>query len=134
MTGKINIKQLFNGIRIDAEINAGINLLSGDSGTGKTLLMQAIELYCSEKNIKYTFLNYRQRKNSEEQIEYLCNDSDVVIIDNADLFLGQSLLDRLQKINKYIIISLKDSSKIDCRNITEYLVHYDRLNLKLEEI
>lgn len=134
MTGKINIKQLFNGIRIDAEINAGINLLSGDSGTGKTLLMQAIELYCSENNIKYTFLNYRQRKNSEEQIEYLCNDSDIVIIDNADLFLRQSLLDRLQKINKYIIISLKDSSKIDCRNITEYLVHYDRLKLKLEEI
>ena len=64
----LQLKVTFNGININAEIMEGVNVLSGDSGTGKTLFMQAVEFYCEENDIKYTFLNYRQRKNSEEQI------------------------------------------------------------------
>ena len=134
MLNKMQIKQIFNGINVEVEINAGTNVLSGDSGTGKTLLMQALELYCAENNIKYTFLNYRQRNSTIEQIVTLCSTSDVVIMDNADLYANQELLGKLQTMCKFILISLKDLSKIDSRDITEYLVHYDNLQLRVEEV
>ena len=49
------INTIFNGITVNVELNKGVNLLSGNSGTGKTLLMQAIELYCLNEGISYTF-------------------------------------------------------------------------------
>ena len=134
MLNKMQIKQIFNGIDVEVEINAGTNVLSGDSGTGKTLLMQALELYCAENNIKCTFLNYRQRNSTIEQIVTLCSTSDVVIMDNADLYANHELLGKLQTMSKFILISLKDLSKIDSRDITEYLVHYSNLQLRVEEV
>lgn len=134
MAEKIKIKQKFNGIDVEAELKVGVNLLSGDSGTGKTLLMQAVELYCAENEIKYTFLNYRQRESTVEQIVALCNTSEVVIIDNADLFISEKLISELTKTSKYLLVSLKDSTKIDERNITEFIVHYEDMKLRLEEI
>lgn len=134
MAIKMTIKQQYNGIDVEAELNTGINLLSGNSGTGKTLLMQVVELYCLENRIKYTFLNYRNRENSIDQLSKLCEHSDVIIIDNADLFVTEQLISELKKGSKYILISLKDSTKIDEHNITEFIVHYENMKLRLEEI
>lgn len=134
MTEKMKIKLRFNDIDVEVELSAGINMLSGDSGTGKTLLMQAVELYCAENKIKYTFLNYRNRDNSIEQLLTLCDKSEVIIIDNADLFISEKLVSKLKEKSKYLLISLKDSTKIDERDIIEYIVHYKAMLLRLEEI
>ena len=128
------ISQTFNDITIEAEIFKGVNLLSGNSGTGKTLLMQSIELYCANNNIKYAFLNYRNKDNTKEQIISLCQNTDIVMIDNADLFITNDIIREILEISNYIVISLKDSSKIDGRKIRECIVHYDCLKLTLEEI
>ena len=42
----MNIVTEFNSINVDVTLNEGVNLLSGDSGTGKTLMMQVVEFYC----------------------------------------------------------------------------------------
>jgi chromosomal replication initiation ATPase DnaA len=130
----MNISLTFNGINIDVSINSGVNILSGDSGTGKTLLMQAVELYCLQNDIKYTFLNYRCNGKNDEQIEALCKNSDLILIDNADLFINEELLSKLRDSSKYILMSLKYITKIDDTDATEFLVHYDNLKLQLEEI
>ena len=58
----------------------------------------------------------------------------MILIDNADLFITEELMKELKKIGKYILISLKDATKIDASNITEFLVHYENRKLRLEEI
>lgn len=130
----LNIKQNFNGIDVEAFLKEGINLLSGDSGSGKTLFMQAVELYCLENNISYTLLNYRQHDKSTKQLEVLCGNSEIILIDNADLFVSAELIKILKKTSKYILLSLHDTTKIDERNIAEFIVHYNNLKLRLEEI
>lgn len=129
----MKIKQIFNGIDVDIDLKDGVNLLSGDSGTGKTLVMQAIELFCASNNISCTFLNYRHRNLSEDQIITSCASSRIILIDNADLFITQNILNEVRDSSDCIVLSLKDSSKIDGRNITEYLVDYGNLQLRLKE-
>lgn len=130
----MNIVTEFNSINVDVTLNEGVNLLSGDSGTGKTLLMQVVEFYCLENDIRYAFINYRQARYTFEQIISDCNGAEMILIDNADLFITEELMKELKKIGKYILISLKDATKIDASNITEFLVHYENRKLRLEEI
>ena len=111
------INTIFNGITVNVELNKGVNLLSGNSGTGKTLLMQAIELYC---------LN--------EGISYICSNSDVVLLDNADLYITEDLLKEIKCGDKLIVISLKISNKISMKYVREYLLNYEKMYLSLEEI
>ncbi len=100
------INTIFNGITVNVELNKGVNLLSGNSGTGKTLLMQAIELYCLNEGISYTFGKSEFANYAPEQIVSICSNSDVVLLDN----------------------------KISMKNVREYLVNYEKMYLSLEEI
>ena len=128
------INTIFNGITVNVELNNGVNLLSGNSGTGKTLLMQAIELYCLNEGISYTFGKSEFANYAPEQIVSICSNSDVVLLDNADLYITEDLLKEIKCGDKLIVISLKISNKISMKNVREYLVNYEKMYLSLEEI
>ena len=104
------INTIFNGITVNVELNKGVNLLSGNSGTGKTLLMQAIELYCLNEGISYTFGKSEFANYAPEQIVSICSNSDVVLLDNADLYITEDLLKEIKCGDKLIVISLKISN------------------------
>lgn len=122
----------YSGIKIDCLFENKINMLSGYSGTGKTLLMKATELYCLNHNIKCKYCDFRCREMKTEQIEIMCAGAKVILLDNADLYLNNELLTRLSKMSEQIIICMKDTSSIDMYNVTEYLVNYENLELTIE--
>ena len=122
----------YSGINIDCVFENKISLLSGYSGTGKTLLMKATELHCLNNGISCRYCDFRYREMSIEQIEKICAGVKVVLFDNADLYLNNKLLDKLKNSAEHIIICMKDTSDIDMFNITRYLVDYENLELTIE--
>lgn len=123
----------FNSIDIEANLTGKINILEGNSGTGKTLLMKAIKLYCADNNISYRHLDYENRNDTVEQLTSYCNNAQIITIDNADLFISDELLESLCKTAKLIIVSLKQTHLISMDKTHTYIVHYENNNLSLEE-
>lgn len=131
----MNIKFNFSGIDIDAKFKNNFGILVGDSGTGKTLLMKAVELYCLKNDIAYQYMDSNMRTYTQEQILDILSDKEVVLLDNADLYLTNDILNILRMDqNRFILICMKDTSKLNVRYASEYFVHYKNLYLTIEEL
>lgn len=128
---KINMK--FNSIDIEGEFTGQINLLAGYSGTGKTLLMKAMQLYCLDNNISYRYIDYKNKDDTTEQIYNYCKNVKIVMLDNADLYISDELLDELSKTADLIIMSLKQTQLISMDRVKRYVINYNNLKLQLEE-
>ena len=128
----MDINTIFNGINIKVKFNKGVTYLRGYSGMGKTLLLSAVELYCRNQGISCYLCDYHAQDLNTEQIYVTCSDMQVLLFDNADLYLTPDLLKKLQNAN-YIIISKKDLFGFDLFSATSCLVHYDNKQLTLEE-
>lgn len=129
----MKISTIFNGISIEANFTGKLNVLEGNSGTGKTLLMKAIKLYCLSNNIQYRHLDYNNKNDTVEQLVSYCNKAQIITIDNADLFISDELLECLCKTAKLIVISLKQTQLISMDKTHTYIVHYENNHLSLEE-
>ena len=99
---------------------------------GKTLLLSAIELYCRNQGIRCYLCDYHAQDLSEEQICAICSGMQVLLLDNADLYLTPELLEKL-KCTNYVIISMKHLFGFDLFSSTSCLVHYNNKQLTLEE-
>lgn len=130
----LTINMNYSGVQIKANFNNKLNMLSGFSGTGKTFLMGAVELFCRNNKIAYAVCDYRTQDIDSDKIKALCEKADVILLDNADLYLSNDILEWFRKNNKFIIMCMKKNSKIDMCGVTEYLVRYENLNLILEEL
>lgn len=123
----------FNGIEMHIKFNGKINLLAGYSGTGKTLLMKALILQCTKKGIPYRYLDYKNKGMSEEEIASYCNGAKVIMLDNADLYLTDKLLNEISKSADIIVMSLKQTYMISMDKVKRYIVNYENMKLELEE-
>lgn len=132
----MNIDTIYNGISINIEISNRVNALVGNSGTGKTLLMKAIQLYCLRNNIRHIYCNSDIMSLSSKQILEICSDKCVVLLDNADLYLNNELLSKIKSSEdvKVIIICMKDTSKINMYEVSEYIVKYSDKKITIREI
>lgn len=130
----LSVSYKFNTININTSFDAGVNILSSPSGTGKTLLISALDTYCMLSEYKNTLLNYNDARKTIDQLVSLCKDSDIILIDNGDLFDIDSLLKQIRDPDKIIIVALKNTYKIDMTTVREYLVHYENLHVTIEEI
>lgn len=125
------INHIYNNIYTEINIKTGISLLSSESGSGKTLLLNLITDYCNNNHIQYCLINYT---NIDQLPELFNNTYEIVLLDNADRYITDEILEKLREISKYAIIVLKDDSKVDTRDTSQYLVHYNNLKIILEEI
>ena len=130
---RLDIKIVYSGVTVCAEFHNKLNLLSGFSGTGKTFLMQAIELYCLNEKINCIYCDFRYMYFDEEQIKIMCKNAEVVLLDNADLYLTDSILSWLKEQGKMLIICMKDTSYIDMEDMHEYIVSYENEKIIIEE-
>lgn len=131
---KLDIKLFYNSANIDVTFINRLNILSGNSGTGKTFLYRALEHFCLINNIKYKYLDFRSAEDTQEQIINICSDKDVLLLDNADLYLTESILKELRKdSNKILIICMKDTSRISIDSASRCYINYDGYNLVMKE-
>lgn len=131
---KLSVSYKFNTININVNFDAGVNVLSSYSGTGKTLLISALDTYCMLSGYKHTLLNYNDTQKATDQLVSQCKDSDIILIDNGDSFDIDGLLKQIRDPDKIIIVALKNTYKIDMTTVREYLVHYENLHVTIEEI
>lgn len=125
----------FDGIDIDVNITNKFGVLVGNSGTGKTLLMQVIILFCRKNEIKYMHCNYDTVNLTEEQIIDQCMNKEIILFDNADLYLTDNIVKTLQQDkDKFILVSLKDLSLIDIYTAARYITEYDNKKLTVREL
>lgn len=122
----------FCGIDMSIKFTEKINLLAGYSGTGKTLLMKAITLYCSNNKIPYRYIDYNNKGMGKDEILAYCKSARVVMLDNADLYISDSLLSDISKNADIVILSLKQTQLISMDKVKQYIVRYDNMKLSLE--
>lgn len=130
----LKINEKYNGIDVTAYFDAELNILVGDSGTGKTLLINAIDLYCLNNNIKCRMCNYNDINLTDKQLLTICNDPDVILFDNADLYIRNDIIKELMNKHKIIVMSMKDISSISTSQSEQYLVEYNNLSLSARKM
>lgn len=96
----------FESIQIDAKFYDKICVFHNDSGSGKTLLMSAIDSYCNDElGIHCFIVDYRFHNRSAKDIMSAIGNAEVVCLDNADLYMTYDLYDSLLNSKKLVIVS-----------------------------
>lgn len=118
---------IFSGIKCNIIFENKVNILFDNSGTGKTFMFTILQSYLEEKEIKYILVDSRSSlMNNEELLLEGIDNSEVVLLDNADLYLSQVIINAIQAKGKLAIISLKSLSAYRLRGAGLYKVHYDK--------
>lgn len=120
----MNISCMYGSVSVNAAFKNGINLFYDISGSGKTFLFTIVKTYCEENSIRYEAFDYLNTNKSTNSILNSCKGADIVILDNADLYITKPLLAELQKLCPCILISVKDITKIPMRGVSMCSVTY----------
>ena len=129
------LKKEANGVKFEVAFSDKINVLKGASGTGKSFLFSVISSYCASENIPYALVDYRfvSEDNTEAILQY-CKGKEIIILDNADLYLTPELFMGIQKLGATMIISKKTTFGLDMREAHLYAVDYIKGSLKTRRI
>ena len=108
-----------------------INIDTSASGTGKTFLFSLLSAYMRVNSLEFGYFNYQSRTidiiNSIKSNNY-----DYIILDNADLYMSDDLVDLLQSSNMVVIMSLKFPFNFKLKGLVTYNVCYNSNILKCE--
>lgn len=126
---EFKMKELINGIYFDASFIDKTNIIKQLSGTGKTFLFKTMNEYCKLHDISCLYCDYRFADFSEQKILSLCEDYEMILLDNADLYLTAHLFTSLQELNKFMIISIKSTIGLNMHQVGTYAVKYDEQSL-----
>ncbi len=131
---KMNINWVYRGV---ADISLNINLvdmvaiLLDDSGTGKTFMFQMLASYCVINKIPYEKFDYSSENKDLEWFKYTMRNANIVIMDNADLYMTPDLFSYLKSSGKQVLISIKHIERLTSyENCGFYTVVYDGKILK----
>ena len=83
--------------------------------------------------ISYSYIDYKDIDRGSDIIKASCRNKDIVMLDNADLYISNELLEEIKKTAKIIIISLKQIYMIDTSNCNFYYVTYENSQITTEE-
>ena len=121
----IQFTKEYSGIVFDVDIQDRISLFTGYSGTGKTFAFGAIQEYFVSNNIRTIYFDDRQMDYTADQLISLCDNKEVILLDNADLYLTQNLLDYLIDSNKILLCSTKKPYQYRFGVFGKYEVKYE---------
>lgn len=121
----IQFTKEYSGIVFDVDIQDRISLFTGYSGTGKTFAFGAIQEYLVSNNIRTIYFDDRQMDYTTDQLISLCDNKEVIILDNADLYLTQDLLDSIIDSDKILLCSIKRPYQYRFRVFGKYGVEYE---------
>lgn len=122
----LNIKWKLPNILVNVEFHDKINLLYDDSGTGKSYMFTLIKTFCDINGKSCIFINYNNSPNfsdNKSQIAEwcsMCKHYDIILLDNADIYLTPDILEELsENYNGIILISIKklDGYCLDCSGV-----------------
>lgn len=92
-------------IHVDVQIKHTLCLLHDNSGSGKTYLFSLLEYYCLENGISYRRFDYNSCGIPASRLIQDCGNVDILLLDNADLYMTSEFYAYLKGLNKIILIS-----------------------------
>lgn len=121
----------------DSNINLSINItdsvaiLLDDSGTGKTFMFEMLESYFVAKGIAYKKFDYNSENEDTDWFIQGMRKANIVLLDNADLYMTKELFNYLKSSDKQVIMSIKHTEKLGFfENCGFYTINYENNNLK----
>ena len=121
----------------DSNINLSINItdsvaiLLDDSGTWKTFMLEMLESYFVANGIAYKKFDYSSENEDTNWFIQGMQKANIVLLDNADLYMTKELFNYLKSSNKQVIMSIKHTEKLGSfENCGFYTINYDNNNLK----
>ncbi len=135
----LSLNENFGAIFVNVNFKNRVNILSGLSGTGKTLLFSFLSLYCLKNHLRYSKFDSSDLMNGsgEELLKSRMNElskADMICLDNADLYLNSTLFNELIEscTNSMIFISLHYATalKSNYQDIGVYFINYCDNKLK----
>ena len=92
-------------VLMSAEFQHNICYFHGASGTGKTFAFKLLSAYFQHQGIPQVYLNYTVKGCSLDTLLQLCDGKEVVLLDNADLYLTKEMLYQLKDRVPLILVS-----------------------------
>lgn len=127
----IKIEENLGGIDFSIQFDDRINLLTEQSGTGKTFMLNMMADYLMLKGEPYAFFSRKTMFFSQDAMKEACVGKDIIIFDDADLYLTQELLDCASDIGT-VIVSMKSFYTLSFRSCGFYSVEYSGNNLEVK--
>ena len=107
----ISINSVNKNVKCNIILQEGIGACFDLSGSGKTFAFKIIENYCEQNDIPCRKFDYTAMGSSLEFFITACKGKDVVIFDNADLYITPEILLGVKNLGvKYILASIKSRS------------------------
>lgn len=121
----LNIKKVINGVSFDINFTDRINVIKGASGTGKTFLFNILMSYCVNNKISYAYIDYNFLASGDESLIFShCLNKDLIMLDNADLYLTFELFNKIRSLDATIILSKKSTFGLNMEDAHLYNIEY----------
>lgn len=125
----------YRGNGISFPLDDKIHLLYGLSGSGKSFMLNILYEGMINEGIKIAFLDYKLESVDVDKIINLVKGVDLIIADNADLYMTKDLWDaiNLEKVCTYMALrGVDDEYSLDKTDF--YRVNYSENSLYLEKV
>jgi len=96
------------------------------------MLLDALQVYCDTNDIPYWYFNYEAASLDLNAIKALLVGRSVLLVDNADLYLNQDILNEMLREADFIIVALHHYDIIDAGDACFLNVVYDGQNLTVK--
>lgn len=112
----------YGSIEVKVDLKDKICVFFDMSGTGKTFLFTMLKSYFLDAGISFISVDYTSYKILDSYD--FSDDTEVIILDNADLYMNEKLFSNLDASGKLIVMSIKDIGNLNQKNMGFYRVLY----------
>lgn len=122
----------YGSIEVKVDLKDKICVFFDMSGTGKTFLFTMLKSYFLDAGISFISIDYTSYKILDGYD--FSDDTKVIILDNADLYMNEKLFSSLDASEKLIVMSIKDIGNLSQKNMGFYRVLYKDTMLKVKRL
>lgn len=122
---ELSLNANVGGILLDVDFQDQFCYLSNASGTGKSFLFRLLRRYYKERDLTVIHVNYETETSTADILLDYCKHADVVLLDNADLYLTREMVKRLRKLDIQVVICMKNIREVYESDFVLYDVVYN---------
>lgn len=122
----------YGDIQVDITLPTRVNVVSGDSGTGKTFLVKVLAKLSLKGYDVITIKHDNYKGFSPEAVKKVSSNT-LLLLDNADLYMSDKFKDAILQSNAICIIFTRSTVYFNGLNAGRCTVEYDNKRLCIRE-
>lgn len=134
MLQSIGVHKNIGNLRVDFDFSHKFNILMGDSASGKSYVLKILsrELY-GDREKRCVLVNYMDAQYSEEHILQRINKMNVILLDNAELYLTQKIINFISNADAIVLIAGRYFFNLYFNQSVFYRVNFNKQYLTIYE-